>query len=254
MLHYTNHKMQTIVFLGSKPIGYHCLLFLLKNNTTLNSKVIAVATNHKNNLEQAKESVGSLARQYQIPLINTLNSLPTCDFIISVQYHKVLREKHIAKANKLAINLHMAPLPEYRGCNQFSFAILDQKTTFGTSLHRLEAGIDSGAIIAEKRFAIPSNCWVKTLYRLTCQASKQLFEEEIGNILLGNYQLKPQKELLDSRGSSYHYRHEINAIKQVDLSWPKEKIERYIRATYFPPFEPPYCIVDGKKVYFTVEQ
>ncbi|MBK8684503.1 MAG: hypothetical protein IPN26_05660 [Bacteroidetes bacterium] len=72
------------------------------------------------------------------------------DFLISVQYHQILNERHIQKARTLAINLHMAPLPEYRGCNQFSFAILDQYPEFGTTLHVMDERIDHGDILFEK--------------------------------------------------------------------------------------------------------
>ena len=133
----------------------------------------------------------------------------------------------------------MASLPEYRGCNQFSFAIIDKAETFGTTLHQLEVGIDSGAILAEKRFPIPKGCWVQDLYQLTLAASRQLFAENIAAILKGNYTPVPQNELIEERGTSYHFRHEINDVKQIDLNWSAEKIERHIRATYFPPFEPP---------------
>jgi hypothetical protein len=41
------------------------------------------------------------------------------------------------------------------------------------------------------------------------------------------------------------------SIKVIDLSWDKEKIERYIRATSMPGFPPPYCIIDGRKISFS---
>jgi hypothetical protein len=61
----------------------------------------------------------------------------------------------------------------------------------------------------------------------------------------------PQKDLVNTRGTSIHYRSEIQQLKQIDLSWEQEKIERYIRATYMPGFEPPFTLVEGEKLYFT---
>jgi len=243
--------MKTIVFLGSKAIGFFCLQHLLQQQQQLQAQIIAVGTNEKSALTQTAPSIQQLCNTHHIPLIQQLKQIPPCDFIISVQYHKILKANHINRAKKLAINLHMAPLPEYRGCNQFSFAIIDNASTFGTTLHRLEAGIDSGAIIAEKRFPIPPNCWVKELYTLTEKHSQLLFTQNIASILSGNYTLTPQHTLIAKRGTSYHYRHEIKQIKKIDLNWPANKIERHIRASYFPPFEPPYAYINQKKVYFT---
>ena len=62
-----------------------------------------------------------------------------------------------------------------------------------------------------------------------------------------------QSNYLKFRTTKIHYRKEINNIKIIDLSWPKDKIERYIRATYMLGFEPPYCFVGEKKVYFNLD-
>ncbi|MEZ4883759.1 MAG: formyltransferase family protein [Chitinophagales bacterium] len=241
--------MKSIVFLGAKAIGFYCLQYLQKHCNELNIEVIAVGIGQPSKVHQ-KSDIQLIAEENKIHLFANLDELPECDFILSVQYHKILKAQHIAKARQLAVNLHMAPLPEYRGCNQFSFAILDEAQVFGTTLHQLEVGIDSGAILAEKRFPIPKGCWVQDLYQHTLTASRQLFSEKIASILQGNYTPIPQNELIEARGTSYHFRKEIEEIKQIDLNWPAEKIERHIRATYFPPFEPPYAMIEGKKIYF----
>ena len=61
-------------------------------------------------------------------------------------------------------------------------------------------------------------------------------------------------ELEDIYGTSLHYKHEINDLKCIDPNWDKEKIERHIRATSMPGFEPPYYMENGKKMYFSQEQ
>ncbi|MBK8442879.1 MAG: hypothetical protein IPL35_05435 [Sphingobacteriales bacterium] len=88
------------------------------------------------------------------------------------------------------------------------------------------------------------------MYQLTLKHSVELFQAHIGDILEGNYTLTPQESLHAARGTAYHHREDIESLKKIDLNWDKEKIERHIRATFFPPFEPPYCIIEGKKFYF----
>jgi methionyl-tRNA formyltransferase len=183
-----------------------------------------------------------------------LDEIATIDFLISVQYHEILKAHHIDRARDIAINLHMAPLPEYRGCNQFSFAIIDGKEEFGTTLHKMETGIDNGAIIAEKRFPIRKGIRVNELYDETVEASKELFEEAIGIVFEGDYQLIPQESLEEERGCSLHYRKEMAQIKKIDLNWPEEKIWRYIRATNMPGFPPPYAEVNGQCIYLSLDE
>lgn len=240
--------MKTIVYLGTKQIGFTCLQYVLQTSSQLDTKVIAVGT--KSNKQGANNDIEQLCADNNIRLIDNPDELPDCDILISVQYHRILKPRHIAKAKQIAVNLHMAPLPEYRGCNQFSFAILDNAQVFGTTLHRLEDGIDNGAILFETRFAVPNKCWAKELYQLTEKASEELFTTHLPDIISGNYSPILQEQLIPVRGTSLHYRNEIEQIKQIDLNWNAEKIARHIRATYFPPFEPPYALIDGVKVYF----
>ena len=251
-----NSVMKKIIFLGSKSIGFDCLQFLTEKAINFDAEVIAVFTS-ESQLDDPDKNIRLLCERLAIPTFkqaNDLLNLPTVDLLISVQYHEILKAQHLARATQLAVNLHMAPLPEYRGCNQFSFAILDEAQTFGTTLHTMDTSIDGGSILFENRFAIPKNCWVKDLYELTYDASVKLFEENIQAIIDNNVVPIPQKTLVAERGTSFHLRKEINKIKEIDMNWGAEKINRHIRATYFPPYEPPFTFVAGKKVYLTCEK
>lgn len=243
--------MKNVVFLGSKKIGLHCLKYLFEQSKKLGYNLVGILTNERG------EEILNFAKEHNIPLISNLEDYLSLkekvDIAISVQYHLILKEEHINKAEEITVNLHMAPLPEYRGCNQFSFAILDGKHEFGTTLHRLEPGIDSGDILFEKRFSMPANIWVDELYEKTFDASVELFEEHLKDLINGNFTLTPQEELVAKRGTTIHYRKEIEEIKKIDLDWPSDKINKHIRATYFPGFEPPYTLLDSIKIYFTKE-
>lgn len=245
-------EKQSIIFLGSKTIGYQCFQFLIEKASELNIEIVGLLTNENTTI--GKEfSLIKLANQNQISIYESPDSIPNADILYSVQYHKILKEKEIKKAKKIAINLHMAPLPEYRGCNQFSFAIAENKKEFGVSIHQMDSRIDHGDILFEKRFPIPENCWIEQLYKLSFDVAFNLFKETILSIVQGQYELISQENLKSERGSSLHFRNEIQNLKQIDLSWSKEKIERTIRATSMPGFEPPYAIIDNKKFYFCKE-
>ena len=247
--------MKKILFLGSKPIGYKCLDFLLQNSAALKCEVVGVLSNDNQRFDNAL-SIRKLTSDHGIPFIEELDAIlemKDVDFIISVQYHLILRQKHIDVANEMAINLHMAPLPEYRGCNQFSFAIFNQASTFGTTLHRLESGIDNGAIIAERRFDMENGQEVKSLYDKTFEESVVLFEENIKDVISGNYTLNDQSNLIEDRGLHIYFRKDIAQLKEIDLNDSADVITRKVRATAMPGFEPPFAIVDGKKYYIIPE-
>jgi methionyl-tRNA formyltransferase len=148
----------------------------------------------------------------------------------------------------------MAPLPEYRGANQFSYALIEEKKEFGTTIHKMDAQIDHGPIAFETRFAIPEECWVQDLYAITEKASIDLFVNSFDKILNNEINWIDQEQLIAERGTSLHFKNEINQLKQIDSTWPKEKILKYARATYMPGFEPPYFLIDNKKVFIKPQQ
>lgn len=238
-----------LVFLGSKPIGYHCLEILISQREALDIEVLGILTQQRKEFSTDND-LAAMATAAGIPVLQDLSEVPPCDILYSVQYHQILKQPVIDKAGQLAVNLHMAPLPEYRGCNQFTMAILDGKAEFGTTLHRIDARIDHGDILFQKRFPVPPDCWVTDLYDLTYDASLALFRETLPDLISGHYTPVPQEELVACYGTALHYRNEIAGLKQIDLAWDGEKIGRHIRATSMPGFEPPYTLVAGQKVYF----
>ncbi|MGC4056510.1 MAG: formyltransferase family protein [Chitinophagaceae bacterium] len=239
-----------VVFLGSKPVGYSCFEYLLQQRDALQIEVAGLLTQERKEF-RGPADLTVLAEQYGVPVIADLNALPECDLLYSVQYHRILNAEHIARARQAAVNLHMAPLPEYRGSNQFAFAIIDGKKEFGTTIHLMDTRIDHGDILFQRRFEIPKHCWVNHLYELTVAASVKLFRYTLKHLIDGNYTPVSQASLVAAKGTSLHYRHEIADLKRIDLNWDAEKISRHVRATMMPGFEPPYCEVDKQKVYFT---
>ena len=250
MLQTSQMPLKKLVFLASKPIGYECFAYLISQKEILGIEIIGLLTHARKEFGNAHD-LNVLANEYGITVFDSLDKLPECDIIYSVQYHEILKLEDLDKAKQAAVNLHMAPLPEYRGSNQFSFAIIENKKEFGATIHNIDTQIDHGDILFQKRFPIPENCWVGDLYHLTYKASINLFRQTLGHIITGNYEPVSQESLTGKFGTSLHYRKEMAALKIIDLGWDREKTERHIRATSMPGFEPPYCIVDGKKIHFS---
>lgn len=230
--------MKSVVFLGGKEIGEFCLANLLEFQASYGIKLIGVIPNGLNKLSNS-EKIIEIAETNQVPVFSDISQISDeVDYIVSVQYNKILTPSQISKAKKLALNLHMAPLPEYRGCNQFSFALIDGVAEFGTTLHIIEAGIDSGPILFERRFQIPNNTFVEELYYITLEESKRLIEASFPDLFMDNYSLNEQSDFKE-RSSGFHQRNEIESLKKIQKSWTNEKKKRFFRATYFPPYDPP---------------
>ena len=244
--------MKSVIFIGGKEIGYFCLEHLLSNSNKLGIKIIGVLPSDKS-ISKSNFSFPNLCKEYRVKIFEELDDLLNVDIIISVQFHLILQNRHIEKARQIAVNLHMAPIPEYRGCNQFSFAIIDKAKEFGTSLHKLDASIDGGDLLFERRFEIKDNLFVSDLYKKTFTESKILFVEKIQSIIDGAATLIPQNKLPKERKRGFHLRKEMNQIKQIGSDWSIEQQKRYFRATYFPPFTPPVMVSESGRVNLNMD-
>lgn len=237
-----------VVFLGSKDIGANCLKYLIDRSTELNIDICGLISRKS----ETGKQILAIGERFNIPILPSLDEMPECDIIYSVQYHELLRQKDIDKAHIIAVNLHLAPLPEYRGCNQFSFAILEEAKEFGVTIHQIDTRIDHGAILFEKRFSIPEKYWVKELFDMAEDKGIELFKESLPYLISGDYIPSPQLEIEGRAPSKLYFREEIRKIKEISLDLSEEEIAKRIRATMMPGFEPPYCLIDGKKVYFSL--
>jgi len=240
----------SVIFLGSKSIGLHCLTTLVDIHRKGDLILSGVLTNTSRS-DQGTQSIFHLARENGINIIEDLDDLLAhhdVDYLVSVQYHQILAAAHLKKARKDSFNLHMAPLPEYRGCNQFSFAIADQAKEFGTTLHRMSTKIDGGDILFERRFAIGPNITVRELYEQTVSESKKLFDLSIYKLIHEDYHPIPQSDFYSSRRPGFHLRKDISELNIIDVHWPAHRIDRHIRATYFPPHPGPFFKVNKKLI------
>lgn len=234
--------------MGSKPIGAKCFQYLLNQAQELSIEIVAVKTIARKEMDQDL-TVEQLAIASNIPLISSMDDIPDCDIIYSVQHHEILKKRHIDKAKEIAVNLHLAPLPEYRGCNQFSFAIMDGVEEFGVTIHKIDEKIDHGDLIFESRFPIEKDIWVKELVEKSTEEGIKLFQKSIKDIVDGNYKPRSYKK---DKPSQLHYRADINDLKQIDPNLPYSEIKKRIRATAMPGFEPPYYWKDGRKIYYEI--
>ncbi len=95
------------------------------------------------------------------------------DFFISVLWPEIIKPE--ALANHHYLNLHPAPLPEYRGCNSYAHAIINGDKEYGVTLHYMDEGIDTGPIISSPRFSIFSDETGKSLYDRAQVAAFDMF-------------------------------------------------------------------------------
>ncbi|MFP6749649.1 MAG: formyltransferase family protein [Alphaproteobacteria bacterium] len=66
---------------------------------------------------------------------------------ISMSYNQILRRPIIDTAPLGFINCHAGKLPRYRGRNVINWALINNETEIGLTIHYVNEGIDTGDII-----------------------------------------------------------------------------------------------------------
>ncbi len=75
------------------------------------------------------------------------------DVILSVGYTRVIG-RELLDGPARALNLHLGKLPEYRGMRPVNWALRNGESVAGVTLHEVDAGIDTGPIVAQMTFSI----------------------------------------------------------------------------------------------------
>lgn len=86
-----------------------------------------------------------------------------CELGVSVGGSHIFTPAEIDRATSGIVNLHFAPLPEFRGRYSAGHALRLGGPVFGATLHYVDAGIDTGPVIAEQLFAIDPADTVESL-------------------------------------------------------------------------------------------
>lgn len=91
--------------------------------------------------------------------IRTQESIETfrshkADVAIVVAYGRILPDEYLDAFPMGAINVHFSLLPKYRGAAPVNWAIVNGETKTGVTTMRMDAGLDTGAILLQKATTI----------------------------------------------------------------------------------------------------
>ena len=100
---------------------------------------------------------------------------------VSVYFRKIFK-KDLIEQFTFFVNLHNAPLPQYRGVNPINWALKNNESTHGVTLHHINEGIDTGDIIDQEIFDINKNLEVIDVYELCIEAGKKVIERSLLNV------------------------------------------------------------------------
>ena len=92
---------------------------------------------------------------------------------------RVLKEPMLAAFPRSIINIHPSLLPKFPGVEAWKQALAAGEKVTGCSVHYVDAGIDSGEIIAQRKVAVLPNDTPESLHARIQVAERSLYPEVI---------------------------------------------------------------------------
>jgi methionyl-tRNA formyltransferase len=141
-----------------------------------------------------------------------------------------------------AVNLHGGLLPEYRGGHVVQWALLNGERESGVTLHYMDEGIDTGPVIAERRFGLEDTDDAESVREKIRTAGSTLLAEWWPRLLDGTAPRVPQDE-----SRARYWRMRMPEDGRIDWAMSATFVWRLVRALRCNT-PGPFVEVAGRKV------
>ena len=166
------------------------------------------------------------------------------DYIVSYLSRWIIKNPLLGRARKAAINFHPAS-PDYPGIGCNNFALYDDADEYGATCHHMDETVDTGALIAVRRFPVFPDDDVASILARTYDHMFQLFLEVLGGIAKGD----PMPEEPGGWTRRPYTRKEFDALFEIRPDMSEDEVRRRVRAVSYGKYQP-YVRVAGRKFLY----
>ena len=230
---YLNKKIK-IIFIGASSFGVPALKALIQDDQF---DIIAIITQPDKKAGRKQiitpSPVKKEAIKNNIPVLQPvkisdaiseiLNFKP--DIIIVAAYAQIIPQSILNIPQYGCVNIHGSLLPKYRGASCVQAAVLNGDKETGVTIMKMDAGLDTGPVLAQKSVKILAGDTSGALYTKLADLGAESLIMTLKSYIAG--ELRPIEQ--DSSSSNL-----VKELKKEDgrIDWekPAVEIERFIRA------------------------
>jgi methionyl-tRNA formyltransferase len=225
-----------IIFMGTAELS---CASLEKISADKHFQIVAVVTQPDKpkgrDLKLQPSPVKILSEKLQLPVLQPLKARDenfisqlrelNPDLMVVVAYGQILPQTILDLPRLGCLNVHTSLLPKYRGAAPIQWAIADGEPETGVTIMKMDAGLDTGPILATRHTPILPTDDSQILHDRLAQLGAALLVETIPDYVSGKISPAPQPV----EGSTYAAK-----IKKEDghIDWnlPAQKIWHRLRA------------------------
>ena len=238
--------MTRVALLGSQQIAVGFLDFLC----SLDDVEVALVVSSESELDELLGQESLLKRAKALNLRATGSACAdevlyelSCiqpDVLYSV-YHRVILSEDILAIPRLgAVNIHPGRLPSYRGPTPTAWALLNGETSFGITIHEMDAGIDTGDILFQEVHPIDPDETGYELHTRAMRLGTDLLRRTFRDVVRGA--ATPVKQ----QGPASYYG-KLKTDYAIDWQSSTESIRNAVRV-YARPYDRAGTTLDGTHV------
>ncbi len=161
------------------------------------------------------------------------------DLLVVAAYGLILPPAVLAIPRLGCVNVHASLLPRWRGAAPVHWALLAGDAETGVSLMRMDAGLDTGPVLARAACPIPRGITGGELYERLARLGAETLRAILPDLLAGRLIPEPQDEAFATRAPKLD-----KADLELDWSRPALELERRVLA--FNPYPVARTHLDGQ--------
>ena len=160
------------------------------------------------------------------------------EVIVVAAYGQILPPSILELPRLGCVNVHTSLLPKYRGAAPIQWAILDDEPETGVTIMKMDAGLDTGPMLAQARTPIAPEDNAQTLHDRLAELGASLLLNTLRAYSAGQLQPIPQPD-----GASY-----ARKISKEDghLDWTQPARALWNRIRAFTPWPGAYTFIDSR--------
>jgi len=164
------------------------------------------------------------------------------EVFVVVAYGQILRRDVLNIPPRGVLNVHPSLLPRWRGASPIPAAILAGDERTGVTVMLMDAGMDSGPLLAQKEAPVQESDTAGSLGERLAEVGAGLLAETLPRWLAGEIEPRPQD---DSRATT------CPLIRKEDgaLDWSLPSTDTWRRVRAYNPWPGAYTMLDGELLH-----
>lgn len=125
---------------------------------------------------------------------------------------------------RLCLNVHPSALPRWRGAAPLQWTLLAGDPTTDICVMQLDAGMDTGPVVARQSFSVPQDMNLAELHNVTAVKGAEMLVEVVNNL--------PEIHPVPQAGEATHAVKITSEMRRIDWTRPVREIHNQIRGIY----------------------